>query len=69
MALGKSVVEPGIVPASEIKLEYDSIKDMSDAGSRSRFDGGMHFADSVPAGKELCTGIGNIVAGGSLDLI
>ena len=41
---------------------------MSDAGSQSRFDGGMHFADSDPAGKELRTGIGNIVAGGSMDL-
>lgn len=56
---GESKVEPGITPNSTITLQYGSIDEMGDAGCQSRFNGGMHFYDSVPAGIELCSGIGS----------
>ena len=67
--IGASKVEPGIVPSSPVVLSYGSIEEMAEAGNLSRFNGGMHFFDSVPAGVELCDGIGNIVAAGVIDLI
>ena len=42
---------------------------MSDAGCQSRFNGGMHFYDSVPAGIELCLGIGDHAINGTFSLI
>lgn len=55
---GSSSVEPGIVPQTDLDLVYPDIETMADIGSQSRLDGGMHFDDSVPAARELCTGIG-----------
>ena len=66
---GESKVEPGITPSSTITLQYGSIDEMGDAGSQSRFNGGMHFYDSVPAGIELCSGIGNHGVDGTFSLI
>ena len=66
---GESKVEPGITPSSEVTLQYGSLAEMADAGCQSRFHGGMHFYDSVPAGIELCSGIGAIVSDGTFDLI
>eukprot|EP00986_Skeletonema_menzelii_P006904 scaffold2616_cov124-Skeletonema_menzelii.AAC.4 len=66
---GESKVEPGLTPQSPITLTYDNIADMAEAGSWSRFNGGMHFRDSVPAGQELCSGIGNIAASATFNLI
>ena len=59
VAAGGSQVEPGVVPENDIVLLYATIQDMAAAGSQSRLDGGMHFAESVPAAIELCTGIGS----------
>ena len=69
VAKGQSKVEPGIVPASEVVLRYESLEDMAEAGSQSRFKGGMHLRDSVPAGIELCSGIADYVVWGSNNLI
>mmetsp|Transcript_43070 Transcript_43070/g.104244 ORF Transcript_43070/g.104244 Transcript_43070/m.104244 type:complete len:541 (+) Transcript_43070:524-2146(+) len=55
---GSSSVEPGAVPETDLDLVYPDIETMADTGSYSRLDGGMHFDDSVPAGQELCSGIG-----------
>lgn len=66
---GASKVEPGVVPSSVVELKYGSLEEMTAAGSRSRWNGGMHFWDSIPAGIELCSGIGDIVAQGSYALI
>lgn len=67
-APGSSKVEPGVVPAQSITLQYGSIEEMAAVGSQSRLNGGMHFEDSVPAAKALCQGIGNIAAKGTFDL-
>lgn len=69
MPQGSSKVEPGVVPASDVTLEYGSIAEMSAAGCISRFNGGMHFYDSVPAGIELCSGIAQYTVQGSNALI
>lgn len=66
---GESKVEPGAVPSEPITLQYAMIEEMAAAGSYSRFTGGMHFFDSIPAGTELCDGIGTAVAIGSVDLL
>jgi len=68
-AAGTSKVEKGTVPSHDLLLEYDSVEDMAEAGGLSRFNGGMHFADAVPAGVELCSGIGTYTADGLLGLI
>jgi len=65
---GESKVEPSITPSSTITLQYGSIDEMGDAGCESRFNGGMHFYDSVPAGIELCSGIGNHGVDGTFSL-
>ena len=67
--VGESKVEPGVTPESPITLNYANIAELANAGSMSRFNGGMHFRDAVPAGQELCSGIGTIVADAAKDLI
>jgi len=68
-APGSSSVEPGVVPASTVVLSYPDVASMADAGSDSRLDGGMHFEQSVPAGKVVCSGIGTHAVNGVTDLL
>ena len=56
---GSSKIEPGSVPANDLNLLYSSWSEISDVCGQSRLNGGMHFYESVPAGIELCTGIGD----------
>lgn len=65
---GESLVEPGLVPAQELQLVYKDVVEMVALGSQSRIDGGMHFEASVPAGRQLCTGIGNAGAKAAISL-
>lgn len=65
---GSSKVESGVIPAEDIVLAYPDIGTMATVGSQSRLDGGMHFAESVPAGKDLCKGIGQYEAEAIVDL-
>jgi hypothetical protein len=57
---GSSRVEPGITPSETVTLSYSSIAEMAEAGSVSRLHGGIHFANSITAGKSLCIGIGDV---------
>lgn len=66
---GSCKVEPGTIPSTTIQLQYPSVEAMAFAGGQSRINGGVHFADSVPAGEELCDGIGDVAAAGILALI
>ena len=66
---GSSKVEPGITPAADLVLEFPTIEEMAAVGGQSRLDGGMHFDDSVPAGKQLCTGIASFTLDGIFDLL
>jgi len=56
---GSSKVEPGMTPKDDLVLQFKNLAEFTTAGSESRLDGGMHFRASVPAGKELCNGIGS----------
>ena len=64
-----SKVEPGVVPEKLTILYYDTIEDMANAGGQSRINGGMHFGAAVPAGEELCSGIGNIATDYIINLL
>ncbi len=55
---GSSKVEPGSTPATDVTLSYDTIDALAEVCGSSRLDGGMHFTAAVPAGAELCAGIG-----------
>jgi hypothetical protein len=66
---GASKVEPGQTPTAPLILSYPTIQDMAYAGGQSRLNGGMHFADSVPAGEELCVNVGAPVATTVLGLV
>ena len=56
-AAGSSFVEPGVTPAQDIVLHYQTWEDMKQACGISRLYGGVHFFDSIPAGQ----GIGDVV--------
>ena len=58
-AAGSSYVEPGTTPATQTDLVYPDVAAMAAACSRSRLDGGLHFTAAVPAGEDLCDGIGD----------
>ncbi|MEO1272733.1 MAG: vanadium-dependent haloperoxidase [Myxococcota bacterium] len=55
---GSSVVEPGITPAQDIVLSYDTWDDFSHDCGISRLWAGVHFYDSIPAGQALGDPIG-----------
>ena len=55
---GSSKTEPGVTPAEDLSVVYPNMKALRDACGNSRLDGGMHFEASVPAGYELCSGVG-----------
>lgn len=57
---GSSKIEPGMTPAEDLTIAFPNIRELIFAASESRIDGGMHFSEAVPAGKDLCRGIGNI---------
>lgn len=64
---GESLVEPGLVPA-QLQFVYEDIIEMAAAGSQLRTDGSMHFTASIPAGRQLCMGIGNVGAAAVISL-
>lgn len=59
---GSSKTEPGKTPASPLLLTYSSWSQAASRCSHSRLEGGMHFTTSVPAGEDLCAGIGDLMA-------
>jgi hypothetical protein len=56
---GSSIVEPGITPAVDINLTFDTWTDFAEICGNSRVWGGVHFQDavdaSVPLGEEIGT--------------
>lgn len=53
---GSSRSEPGVTPSSDLLFEWNSWSEVAAECGNSRLYGGMHFAGSVPAGNDLCTG-------------
>lgn len=55
---GSSRTEPGMTPATNVTIVMESLEELRNKCGESRLDGGMHFAKSVPASYDLCSGIG-----------
>lgn len=49
-------------PEAEETLVFGSWSEIADRCGQSRLNGGMHFTNAVPAGEELCSDVGDIVA-------
>mmetsp|Transcript_43908 Transcript_43908/g.101496 ORF Transcript_43908/g.101496 Transcript_43908/m.101496 type:complete len:575 (-) Transcript_43908:154-1878(-) len=59
---GSSKTEPGIMPATDIMLEFETWDAVVDMCGYSRLNAGFHFTASIPGGEELC-GIAGTKAG------
>ena len=53
--------EPLSTPSTDIEFEFDSWTEMSNRCAISRINGGMHFTESIVAGRQLCGDIGQRV--------
>ncbi len=60
-APGESRFEPGITPAEEITLEWDTFSKAADEAGISRLYGGIHFEDGDINGRTLGREVGNAV--------
>jgi hypothetical protein len=55
---GSSVIEPGITPAQDVTLHWDTGTDFVNDCAQSRIDGGVHFRAATEASKVLGKQIG-----------
>ncbi|HEY5834546.1 vanadium-dependent haloperoxidase [Streptomyces sp.] len=55
---GSSVFEPGLTPAQDITLHWDTGTDFVNDCAQSRIDGGVHFRAATEASKVLGTQVG-----------
>lgn len=62
---GSSMVEPGVTPATDLTLSWDSWSDYAEDCRLSRFRGGVHFLPATEVPLEYC----NEVARRSYDLV
>ena len=53
-----SIYEPLSTPSENLLYFYSSFSQISQRCGDSRVEGGMHFSESVPAGRDLCQNIG-----------
>ena len=53
-AQGSSRIEPGLTPASDIVLAWETWTDFATDCGLSRLWGGVHFAAAITAGGDLC---------------
>ncbi|MBK1700044.1 hypothetical protein CKO41_10400 [Thiococcus pfennigii] len=58
---GKSLIEPGVTPAADTILGWDTWDEFSEDCGISRLWGGVHFFDSIPAGQDIGEQIGTEV--------
>ena len=56
-----SIYEPLSTPSQDISISYNSWSEISDSCAISRLNGGMHFTDSITAGKDLCRDMGTVI--------
>ena len=50
---GSSRIEPGITPANDLVLKWDTWSEMEHDCGDSRYWSGVHFKSSVPAGQDI----------------
>jgi hypothetical protein len=55
---GRSVIEPGLVPAKNTTLTFKSFTDAADSAGMSRRYGGIHFEPGDVNGRTLGSQIG-----------
>ena len=60
---GSSVIEPGITPADDIVLHWDTWTEFEKDCGDSRFWAGVHFPASIPAGQDVGHEIADIAFG------
>ena len=56
---GSSRVEPGVTPAAETTLSFDSWTQFETVCGQSRLWGGVHFQAAIDASKPMCRSIGD----------
>ena len=59
---GSSIIEPGVTPAADLDLHFDTWSDLATACGASRVWGGVHFEPSVTVGAALGQAVGARVA-------
>lgn len=59
VAAGSSVIEPGITPASDLLLSWDSWTDFANDCGNSRFWSGVHFTDAIDNMRPVARDIGS----------
>ena len=52
-AAGSSFVEPGVTPANDLTLTFETWDQLREECGLSRLWGGVHFFDSIPAGQDI----------------
>ncbi|WP_327309904.1 hypothetical protein OG730_42840 (plasmid) [Streptomyces sp. NBC_01298] len=52
-AAGSMLVEPGIAPAKDLKIHFNTFTDLDKACARSRVDAGVHFGTTVERSLEF----------------
>ncbi len=57
-AKGSSRVEPGVTPAAELTLAFDTWSQFEQVCGQSRLWGGVHFQAAIDASKPMCKQIG-----------
>lgn len=50
---GSSRIEPGVTPASDLELSWDTWTDLENECGQSRLWGGVHFSASITAGQAI----------------
>jgi hypothetical protein len=58
---GSSKLEPGLTPAADFTLSFTKWSEIQELCGVSREYGGMHFSEAVPAGEQLCGGVGGLI--------
>ena len=57
---GSSLIEPGITPAQDIKLDWPKFSDAAAEAGLSRLYGGIHFKLSNESGQKLGDAVGGL---------
>ena len=56
---GSSRVEPGVTPAADLTLSFDTWTQFETECGQSRLWGGVHFQAAIDASKPMCRQIGD----------
>jgi hypothetical protein len=60
MPAGSSTVEPGVVPAEEITLEFETWTEFEEVCGLSRLYGGVHFRPAITQAQTMTRPIGDL---------